>query len=416
MLREAMVNIEGNKAISKIPTETGIQGPQQARLKNIFNENVSLVDFDKINMEYSLLNNEKMVGIKIIEDINNIPFPTIKMEKKISELNNLIKEDLDVTEFSNNYNCKSILLTKEERASINFLNSALSWSKLNEPSEFKLIYDEINHLKKNIYDSTELLTNKLNSLHLFIKNEKSKLDIDNDLISFLEQFTVYQEVQMKSYEQMCLGADNSLKNTLKYLTYTIPANDLSFEVKRKGVNIEKVMKVFEKNLINKISKSHFYIKLFMISSFYLGSISVINVHIHEFINKYYAIVPEAFKKSFVLLIVSIFVFAFLFIFIFEGIENIVKYLNINEQLSPSKIFFSFTNVIVISVLAINGIYLILLPVLDLNPPLIFNLKYGYFLLGISIFLYVFKCIFMHKIYKRFLDWKSVYDTYMESKK
>ena len=106
MLREAMVNIEGNKAISKIPTETGIQGPQQARLKNIFNENVSLVDFDKINMEYSLLNNEKMVGIKIIEDINNIPFPTIKMEKKISELNNLIKEDLDVTEFSNNYNCK----------------------------------------------------------------------------------------------------------------------------------------------------------------------------------------------------------------------------------------------------------------------------------------------------------------------
>ena len=65
MLREAMVNIEGNKAISKIPTETGIQDPQQARLKNIFNENVSLVDFDKINMEYSLLNNEKMVGIKM---------------------------------------------------------------------------------------------------------------------------------------------------------------------------------------------------------------------------------------------------------------------------------------------------------------------------------------------------------------
>lgn len=101
------------------------------------------------------------------------------------------------------------------------------------------------------------------------------------------------------------------------------------------------MKVFEKNLINKISKSHFYIKLFMISSFYLGSISVINVHIHEFINKYYAIVPEAFKKSFVLLIVSIFVFAFLFIFIFEGIENLVKYLNINEHLSPSRLFFSF---------------------------------------------------------------------------
>ncbi|WP_150115844.1 hypothetical protein [Acinetobacter sp. TGL-Y2] len=416
MSREALVVYEDDEVVYKNSSEKRIQGPQQTRLKNIFNEEVSLVDFEKINMEYSLLNNEKMVGIKIIEDINNIPFPTINLEKKISELNSKIKKDLEAFEYSNNFNCNNILLTKEERASINFLNSALSWSKLTEPAEFKLIYDEINSLKISTNDSNEVLISKLHSLSLFIENEKNKLEPDNDLISFLEQFVIYQELQKKSYTQICLAADTALNNSLKYLTYTMPANDLSFEVKRKSVNIAKVMSVFETKLIKKISKSHFYIKLFMILSFYLGSISIINIHIYEFINKYYAFVQEVFKNSFVLIFICIFVFAFLFMFIFEGIENLVKYLNINERLPPSTIFFSFINFIVISVLAINGIYLILLPILDFNQPIIFNLKYGYFLLGFSLLLYVLKCIFMHKIYSRFVDWKSVYDTYIEAKK
>ena len=49
MFREALVTFEGDKAISKKSSEKRIQGPQQTRLKNIFNEEVSLVDFEKIN-------------------------------------------------------------------------------------------------------------------------------------------------------------------------------------------------------------------------------------------------------------------------------------------------------------------------------------------------------------------------------